>query len=328
MDDQQFSKFTADEQVNRLEQLGRAAIAQFDVVPSAMHRLVHAENTTFKVESDQGTFCLRICRPGYQTVANVESEIEFLAALSEGGFHVPFPYQERLVMAEVPEVPQARKCVLFRWQEGEFARPNFNSDQRRQLGETMARLHNFARQWDRPVGFDRQRLNDTLMEELPFATSEVEMKPEDRALLVEAGERSQALIRDIDENPVFVGLIHSDLHQHNVLFHEGEIRLIDFDDTGYGFWSMDIAAAMAPTLDPTQGRDGIMEVLRAYESVAPLPPRTRQILPLLFEMRYVRYCQWFLSRTDNPQLVAAAPQTVERCAFKIRLAREISVLAN
>ena len=40
------------------------------------------------------------------------------------------------------------------------------------------------------------------------------------------------------------GLIHADLHLGNALFHRGGVKLIDFDDCGYGHRLYDLAVAV------------------------------------------------------------------------------------
>jgi len=49
-----------------------------------------------------------------------------------------------------------------------------------------------------------------------------------------------------------VGLIHADLHLDNALFWHDEVRVIDFDDCGFGYWLYDIAVA----LPAAAGRSG------------------------------------------------------------------------
>jgi Ser/Thr protein kinase RdoA (MazF antagonist) len=324
MDVKDFAELTYDQQIVRLERLGREALKQFGVEPHRLTPLVHAENTTFKVEGDLGQFCLRICRPGYQSIANVESEIVYLAALSKHGFCVPNPFQERLVLAGSPDVPEARKCVLFHWLDGEFPDGDFSEDQIRLLGQTMAELHQFAEHWVPPPGFERQNLNDSLFQEMPFRASSVAMSHEDRATLIDGAEECRDLIRSLPSDTSMMGLIHSDLHRNNVLYRDGQIQIIDFDDIGFGYWAMDIAAATTTLLGTDEGLAKIQALLRAYEDIRPLPPETRELLPNFYRMRLVRFCQWLLERTDNPQIMSWAPSSIEKCGHTMRRLQSLS----
>jgi Ser/Thr protein kinase RdoA (MazF antagonist) len=40
------------------------------------------------------------------------------------------------------------------------------------------------------------------------------------------------------------GLIHADLHLDNALFWRDDVRIIDFDDCGFGYWLYDIAVSL------------------------------------------------------------------------------------
>jgi len=46
------------------------------------------------------------------------------------------------------------------------------------------------------------------------------------------------------------GLIHADLHLGNALFWSDEVRVIDFDDCGFGYWLYDIAFALKQVAPP------------------------------------------------------------------------------
>jgi Ser/Thr protein kinase RdoA (MazF antagonist) len=48
------------------------------------------------------------------------------------------------------------------------------------------------------------------------------------------------LPQDIDS----YGLIHSDIHQQNMLVNDNHISVLDFDDCQYGFFALDIGIAL------------------------------------------------------------------------------------
>jgi Ser/Thr protein kinase RdoA (MazF antagonist) len=51
--------------------------------------------------------------------------------------------------------------------------------------------------------------------------------------------------RELGASPDVFGLIHSDLHQENYLFHRGRVRAIDFDDCGWGHFVYDLAVTLS-----------------------------------------------------------------------------------
>jgi Ser/Thr protein kinase RdoA (MazF antagonist) len=71
--------------------------------------------------------------------------------------------------------------------------------------------------------------------------------------------------------PGSTGLIHADLHPGNALFRHGQVKIIDFDDCGLGYWLYDIAVALWELRhrhDYGQFRDALIE---GYTRHRPLP---------------------------------------------------------
>lgn len=320
---EEFNALTQEEQVARIEGLGRAALAEFRVEPVTLSSLVHAENTTFRVESPQGAFCLRISRPGYQSTSNIASEIAFLSALRAEGFRVPDPWQGRLVTAVVAEVPEARDCVLFRWMEGEFRRrePRMSVDEARLVGRTMGRLHDFAIRWTPPAGFDRQQTHARILEPrkaMPIDAPNPMVSEADRLLLLQVEEMARKLLNELPKDSANFGLIHADLHVGNLLFENGDLNVIDFDDTGWAFWMHDFAAALAYEA----GREeypAIQDAMFAgYAEARPLPPDAEGLIGPFIQLRCAGVSNWVMERSDNPSLREAGPTWIAEFCRVIR----------
>lgn len=317
---EEFAALTQEEQVSRLKRLGWDALHQFGVHPDDVTPLVHAENTTFRVTSPEGKFCLRISRPGYQSRSNIESEILFLDALKHEGLPAPRPYRPVVISASDPSVPEARDCVLLHWLEGEFANEGYSPAQARCVGQVMARMQRFSQQWTPPAGFDRQRIHRALERD---STPSLETRPdnvseEDFLLLREVDAESREMVRGLPQTPAFYGLVHADLHRGNVLF-EGEVtRVIDFDDLGWAFWLYDFASALGLEVDRDEFPAVRDALLTGYTDVAPLPPQTEELLSSFLRLRLTGLAAWVLSRSDNPQLRTGAGRWIGRLAAAIR----------
>jgi Ser/Thr protein kinase RdoA (MazF antagonist) len=319
----EFNALTQDEQVARLERLGRVALKEFGVAPTAISPLVHAENTTFRIESPEGEFSLRISRPGYQSTANVASEIAFLAALRAEGFRVPDPWQARLVTAEVAEVPEGRDCVLFRWMNGEFRRrdPRMNPEEARLVGRTMGQLHEFAYQWTPPAGFDRQQTHAWAYgprQPMPIDVPNPLVSEEDRALLLQVDRMARKLLNELSKSPANFGLIHADLHVGNLLFENGQLNVIDFDDTGWAFWMYDFAAALAYEVARDEYETIRDAMFAGYAEVRPLPPGAEALIAPFIQLRYAGVANWVMERSDNPSLREVGPDWIADFCRSIR----------
>ena len=80
------------------------------------------------------------------------------------------------------------------------------------------------------------------------------------------------VMTDLGEGAGEFGLIHADLHLGNVLFWRGEVRVIDFDDCGFGYWLYDIAVALWELRYRTDYEDFRSALIEGYTQHRPLPP--------------------------------------------------------
>jgi Ser/Thr protein kinase RdoA (MazF antagonist) len=321
---EEFAELSLDEQIRRLQQLGEVALNEFKIQPELIERLIHAENTTFKITAPQGRFNLRISRPGYQSTSNIQSEILFLKALRDAGFRVPMPWQDRLVPASHENVPESRNCVLFGWLQGEFSGGVMTIDRAHKIGQVMARLHEFSREWTLPHGFDRQHLHKWAFEPRqrhPMDEPTPLAFEEDRLLMIEVDAEARTLLASLQTDPDWYGLIHSDLHLGNVLFEGDELNIIDFDDTGFGFWHYDFAAALAYPVGSDDFSSLQEAMLDGYLQIRSLPPQTSRLMSPFLQLRLNTICKWVVSRADNPHFRETGADFVHRLCTRIRKLR-------
>jgi len=75
-----------------------------------------------------------------------------------------------------------------------------------------------------------------------------------------------------------VGLIHADMHLGNALFWRGEVKVIDFDDCGFGYWLYDIAVSLWELRHRNDYGHFRSALIDGYTRRRPLPPG---LLPIL-----------------------------------------------
>lgn len=97
--------------------------------------------------------------------------------------------------------------------------------------------------------------------------------------------------------------IHADLHPWNPMWHEGEIALFDFDDSGIGLPIQDLAIGIY-YLDTDEQRAAL---LAGYESVAPLPVYSAKQMALLLLQRRSLLLN-YLYETSNPEHAELIPE--------------------
>ena len=316
-------------QLNRLRRLAERAFKAYDMPAPHLTPLLHEDNTTFRVDHANGErYVLRIHRP-LRTVEAVRSEMTWLAALRrETEFVVPEPVPTRdgdlLTVSSVEGVPEPRICMLFRWVEGRFLDARLTPSHLERVGAFMAGLQLHGARFQPPNDFVRGRLDNLTDQARRLAArgaSEAIARgqidhPDDETAAVrliteicspEDGARVATLLgkvretqRTVGQGPETFGLIHGDLHQGNYLFHADQVRAIDFDDCGYGYYLYD----MAVTLSEVNWRKNTPALRRSflagYRSVRDLSPEHEQYLDTFIALRDLQLMTWKIEMRDHP----------------------------
>lgn len=307
------------------------ALQQFPVVPTALELVSVAENITFRAQSPEGQFALRLHRPHYNTLEELISERSWASALLEAGIAVQAPLQTsagtHFCEMAIPELGETRYVGMTRWLPGtplaEHLQAAVASQAResvfRRIGELAAQLHSQVSTWREPRGFTRPRLDlDGLLGEAPrwgrfwehpaLAAAEREQLSRARSLL-------QARLRDYGADPGNFGLIHADLHAGNVLVHDETLGLIDFDDAAYGWFVYDLATALVEYWDEADFPRLRAALLQGYRTHRALPARDEAMLDSFLLMRSLAIIGWLYQRPEHSAYLAEhAPRTLAACA--------------
>jgi Ser/Thr protein kinase RdoA (MazF antagonist) len=322
------------QQVARLRHLAVQALGAYPLAAPELRFVAHGENTTFRVDATMAAggrdrFLLRVHRPArhgqrLDSAAAVGSELDWLTALrADAGLPVPEPLRttggKLSTAAASPHVPEPRVCSVLRWMDGRVHSAAPRPVHLRRLGSVMARLHNHAAQWALPPGFARIRwdwetfFGDTMVYGGINAADVWDLIPGDlRRQFDQVAANLARVMTQLGGGADQAGLIHADLHLDNALFWHDEVRIIDFDDCGFGYWLYDIAVSLWELRhrdDYEQFRTALIE---GYTQHRPLPPGGLAHLDDFIAARDVAFGLWFAGtaqvnpafQTDLPQVLA------------------------
>ena len=288
--------------MRRTGRIARAALEAYGLSEGRLRLIVDTGNITYRVKAVDhypvegslyvdGCYSLRLHQPGYQNEGAVDSELEWLYALSEAGLPVPQPLAtnegELSVEVSVPGVPVARRCSLLRWVKGRMAAKLVRPWHMKAIGRLIAQLQNHASSWRPPPGFVRRHYdrNGLWGDDTGTGYTADEVWPRIPRRYFEAFQevttRVEQVMEDWGKGLDVYGLIHADLGtEANVLFHRGEARAIDFDDGGYGYWVYDLAV---PLVD-LEGDDALPifrdALLEGYSEIRSIPEEQLEKLEL------------------------------------------------
>ncbi len=296
----------------------RSALPQWGMPDKAAVTLMSiSENATYLVDDEDGgrRLVIRIYRPGYQTEAEIRSELAWIEVLRAAGVvETPRP---------VPTVGGELLCILGddvrrRWMAAfEFmagCEPDPAGDIVRwysRLGAVSATLHRQSREWARPRGFTRKVWTfDTIIGARAHWgdwRAAPGLDGPGRAVLERAAGLLDAMTRRYGTGPDRFGLIHCDMRPANLLVEGERLGLIDFDDCGLSWFIYDFAAAVSFLEHEPFLPDLMAAWVEGYRSVAPLSLEDEAALPMVVMLRRMQLTAWIASHGETPTACGLGP---------------------
>jgi Ser/Thr protein kinase RdoA (MazF antagonist) len=329
-----FFDIDIESQAQRLEAAGHAALQRWNLTDCDLHLIKYRENAVFRVEHDGVRRALRLHRYGYHSDAELLSELQWMQALDDVGITVPTVVPaasgELFVTHAADDLPGDIQVDLFEWIDGEqlgsveegIADEASVTATYRTIGELAAKVHNQAVSWELPQGFVRHAWDaEGLAGEQPFwgrfweiaaaSASETDLLVRGRDALF--GELSQ-----LAKSPGTYSMIHADFALENIMVEGDQLRLIDFDDAGFGWHLFELATSLYFILGESyfeQAKDTLIEGYRAHRQ---LSDEQLELLPLFFLARGFTYIGWVHTRHETetareltPMLLTAACELAE-----------------
>lgn len=316
-------------QAERLGTLAQAALPHWDFGAASLKLIKFRENAVFEVTAGAGRrYALRIHRAGYHSDAELRSELEWMRALQASGFDVPqiVPDRSGALFLNVRHegVPEPRQVDVFEWidgaqlgsvagagpADGAALMPTFHA-----IGALAARLHNQATHWPLPPGFTRHAWDaQGLVGEQPFwgrFWDLAALAPAERALLMRVRDRLRHDLGALARPPATYGLIHADFAPENLLLDGDRVRLIDFDDAGFGWHLFEIATSIYFHIGQPYFGAIRAATVAGYRSERALPDAELALLSMFLCARGCTYLGWVHTRNETETARELTPMLIE-----------------
>jgi Ser/Thr protein kinase RdoA (MazF antagonist) len=324
-----FAELEAGEQAARLHRLALAAVARWPLECVRIEPIKVRENAVYAVHTAEGMrVVLRVHRLGYHSDGALRSELAWMRALAGSGIEVPQVIPSRSGNAferiACDGVPGPRQVDMFEWIDGgqlgsveqglcndaEWIRRTYGI-----VGELAARMHNQSCTWQPPPGFERHSwCDDGLVGDTPLWGRFWELAalaPQQRARFEKLRARLRKELLAFGKTADRFGLIHADLVPENILVDGERLRIIDFDDAGFGWHLFEIATSLYfIRRDPHYeiARDALIAGYRRHRS---LPDEHLRLLPMFLAARGTTYLGWVHTRKGEATAQELTPQLVE-----------------
>ena len=300
------------EQLNLLLELAIAATARYDLPSGLSVTMINlSENATYRIEAPDGRrWALRIHRDGYHSRTAIASELSWLIDLRQAGVVVtPVPIKgkdgEFIQQAGHASMGRPRHIVLFGWETG--AEPGIGEDLTEPfeiLGGVTARMHLHSRAWQRPPWFSRLTwdFETSLGERNPhwgrwrdgMGMDSAKEKLFGRAVKL-IGERLGRYGKNADK----FGLIHCDLRLANLLIDAKSVKVIDFDDCGFGWYMYDAATPVSFYEHEPQVPALLEAWKKGYRRILALSPEDEAEIPTFVMLRRLLLVAWIGSHAET-----------------------------
>jgi len=256
-------------------------------VDSPIRLLSLSENATYLVEDDE-PMVLRVHRPGYHSVAAIQSELAWMTALrTQTPVITPELIHARggsdVVVAEVAGDILHVDAVSF--VPGCTAEEDPDSVGFDELGRLTALMHEHARHWSAPTGFTRFRwdLETILGPDARWGNWRLApgLSEHDRDWIQRASDDISVRLTGFGCGPDRFGLIHADMRLANLMVNPA-----------------DLGAAVSFIEDTPAGERIIADWLTGYFEVGTIAEDHLEVIPAFVMMRRIMLTAWIASHFD------------------------------
>lgn len=277
----------------------------------------YRENYVFKVDERSGSYALRLHRNGYRTDAEILEELDLMAALAAGGVSVP---RLRLTakgesFCRIPdEYGDVHQVDMLEWVAdaeplGDIGTA-FTGEAVvdpaafRALGVLVAEVHQAASTLQRQTPSVRPPWDAAgLVGGADAVWGDPRRAFHDGATGRETVDRAMAWLATelgaYGKAPDRYGPIHADATPENVLIRDGRMTLIDFDDSGEGYYLFDLATAAFFYLPHPRFDDIVSALLAGYRTVRPLSAEDLALWRPMLLARGLTYLAWAADRIGD-----------------------------
>ncbi len=306
-----FDRLPHEEQLAILLDVAESATGHYELPSGISVQMCNlSENATYRIEAPDGRrWALRIHRDGYHSRTAIASELAWLMDLRQTrvvATPVPLKGRDGELIQDVsqPRLPRPRHVVLSQWETG--TEPGIGEDLSgpfEVLGEITARMHVHARQWQRPSWFTRLTwdFDTALGDDKPHWgrwRDGVGMDAAKGKLFGRTVDLIGSRLKAYGKGAERFGLIHCDLRLANLLIDGKSVKVIDFDDCGFGWYMYDAATPVSFYEHEPQVPELIEAWKTGYRKVLALPRADEDEIASFIMLRRILLVAWVASHIE------------------------------
>jgi len=274
-----------------------------------------SENATFAVTDSAARreLILRVHRIGYSSEQQIRSELAWIQALRDSRTietAAPVAAMDGQLVQSLPSPTGGAPRLVVAFERLPGIEPDTSGEGGNsvhwfeRLGGLTARMHRHARAWSAPAQFRRRHwdLDGTVGANAHFGPWQraIGLDADGQQVLQRAVTHIQHRLQQYGTQPARYGLIHADMRLANLLLDGSCLRIIDFDDCGFGWFLYDFATAVSFLEEQPVVPALLQAWLAGYQTVTPLSAQERAEIPTFVVLRRIVLSGWLASHNEIP----------------------------
>jgi Ser/Thr protein kinase RdoA (MazF antagonist) len=300
---------------NLFDTLARNALGKYGMEDWQPDLLQLSENITYLLQkkSTGEKAILRISRPGYHTVDELESELKWIEQIKKDTpIIVASPIKGldgeyiQFLKDDSKKAYALYTCILFEYMEGSSPDESDEDNIIKRffnLGEISACLHRHSKTWKEANTLHRFVWDHHNMIGNNPKWGFWQNAPDLDIHKINFLEKAQMLIRKrlkaYGRNSRNFGLIHADLRLANLLIDGDKLKVIDFDDCGYGWYLHDLASAISFIETKPITKKMIVNWIAGYQKISVLTQEDLDEINTFIMQRRLQLLGWLTSHSES-----------------------------
>ena len=241
----------------------------------------------YLIHTSATAFVLRISSADPESLRFDEARLTLLSALAAADVPVVQPIQRRDSGYSGPFTPADYPCVavLYAYVPGLTPGRTITAAQSGAFGRALARLHHATS--DGSASCNLPDLPDLDLIDQPAAVIAAWPDFQHHTALHSITTIAKQMLHTLPQTSAAFGFCHGDVHPMNVIINAENVTLLDFEWSGYGWRSYDLATflwAIGGTPAMPQLRDSFLD---GYQTIRSLTAQERAILPFFIGLRHL-----------------------------------------
>ena len=290
-----FDDMTIEEQKAWWLEQAKEALASFEMKDALIEWLAYTHNAVFQVEHNSKNLILRLSLP--ENSSQIHAEGHLLETLSRAG----------LAVSQVIDIINQADFsgMLLSYLNGQSPEPTMvRVEEMFSVGQFLARFHGV----EIDDAIQRKSLDwDGLYSKLgiyyPGDENMTIFTDEQIRVMDAVAEKVKAAMDELGKNDVEYGLIHGDLLLKNILFHENEVRALDFEYCGWGYYLYDLTPILWQLKPQAHYKQLEQAIWNGYSRIRPLTDHHHDLLETFIAGRQVASMRWIAANQQNPYVV-------------------------